>query len=527
MEVHFKSIDSLMHVVVDNGPGNTIFFNVSGVLTSRNSMVRDIDSFSLLNSYLQYKGKEFNDRLYSLLSESYLATFEAGVNTYNTETPTNIIKPIIEMLDIDDIKKYLTDIYRLKAPNTLLDVFEDNYIKDAKGTREQTYIKSDYIDLVSVVIIIKAIIGPLGYYATLKEGITQPKQKEFQLLNIIRFTSLYSSPPIIKLRSWIEKVLTVPTPNSTAEAAIRTIENFIPKSMYVDYLLGIITIQRLATVPVIHDTDKSNLITTIYNFSNVRLRPGGDTKDSIRAKSIGRGIEGDTESMFEAVRRAVDISAGEVETANWALQSVEFICFQFLDKENLPDSNDPIWDVARATAAKLQNKELNTAHINLLSVVSCRIINSNSLLQIRKEYILNLYIVAFVYLWNTGHKNIAGILMSVIDNTQSDNFTITSTTNRSRLTQELVEEIEKYYPLIRKISETNSHNIMVNRINDFATEMTTVKWVCLLPDEYKRDIMRDGSVISGDIKIQLAEFLIFMQKRYEEIDQKRRNNDQW
>jgi len=39
--------------------------------------------------------------------------------------------------------------------------------------------------------------------------------------------------------------------------------------------------------------------------------------------------------------------------------------------------------------------------------------------------------------------------------------------------------------------------------------------------------MRDGSVISGDIKIQLAEFLIFMQKRYEEIDQKRRNNDQW
>ena len=160
-------------------------------------------------------------------------------------------------------------------------------------------------------------------------------------------------------------------------------------------------------------------------------------------------------------------------------------------------------------------------------MVSCRIINSNSLLQIRKEYILNLYIVAFVYLWNTGHKNIAGILMSVIDNTQSDNFIITSTTNRSRLTQELVEDIEKYYPLIRKISETNSYNIMVNRINDFATEMTTVQWVCLLPDQYKKDIMRDGSVISGDIKIQLAEFLIFMQKRYEEIDQKRRNRNEW
>jgi hypothetical protein len=160
------------------------------------------------------------------------------------------------------------------------------------------------------------------------------------------------------------------------------------------------------------------------------------------------------------------------------------------------------------------DKEIDRTQIQLIAIIFKDIIDPRSLDHIRIDELMNLFIVGFGYLWTIGYKNLAILLLSVVDNNSVDELTFASTVNKSRLPKELTDEINYYFPLAKPINETTTSNVVIESINVLSNDLYSKKWVPLVPPEMLKEGITDTyRLIPADIKIMLCMFLLDHEKR--------------
>ena len=496
--------------------GVTIIFNVSTIINKRNKDEIAADKqFVLLEAYLDYKGDNFK----TALMNEYIKVDEIlSDNIGRMEImplPNEIVNGILDLIDLDDVYNFIKNVYRYPALNSLGDEFDEKIIKDGHGTRVQTYIKDDYLQLVSFVQVLKSIIGPIGEFGYMNSTELGKAHNHYVLFNFITQHKIAESAPYIKLYGLVNHVI-VSLSKSEDETLIRVIEKQLPSDEIVVWVLSIVMMQKIAMATIVDDTDVKNVITRTYNFVNNKLKVKGDTSNAIRSKRPmvdSESGDGDPESILESYRIVSELPKGFIVEMDYYLG----------DLINTPDLIDPKIDPvvlgeARSFTQKLSDSKLSKAQITLLGWILKDVLDPRELNYVKMETILKLMALTFAYLWQNDFKYLA-LLLTALKVENDDAIVINFTTNRSRVTKDLKDIMDTIYPYKKIIVSTSTANREVNvadnAINILAEEFYKHRWVFTANSEYILEATNSKTLsinVPSDLKIQLAKLIIHINK---------------
>ena len=489
-------------------------FILTPLISKRNKTdLNEKTQFEILNAYVDYKGDAFKDALMTVLSKCNDDVMETLTVNDIYPLPYHIVHPILDLFDLQDVFNFLKFEFKLKPPSELLDVFDPKIESDSRGTRVQTYLKDDYLELAALATIFKVAMLPVFNYAYIKQEKLGSMNKEYILFHLFKKHPLYQSDPMVKIRGLIQKLIEQTTTTGSVDA-IRVLEKQIPRDELPFYVLGIVMIQKVSIASLVEDDNMKNIVTKVYNYVNNKLKSAGDVSKCIRNKTTLKdvdGLPGDSESYIESHRQLHAHSPSDIVEFEWAVNSIDMVISQ------LPPRQKSLVDVELAkktykNCEVFKKGHILPVHISLLSIIFKSIIDPRSLDYIKVDTLLNLFSVGFSYLWGMGQKNLALILTAIPDTSIKDNImVINSTVNKTRLSKELKEELDYFFPYKKVINEETHVNLAEETIGYISEVIYDHQWIPTADKELVSEVIGDGNfskLVPSDFKVNLAEFII-------------------
>ncbi len=396
--------------------------------------------FNVLEKYLEYKGKRFNDRLFKYLQESADKIVDS-IAEVDQSSSMDSMKKILYMFDIADIEHFLKDVYGIIPPSGLLDQFKDSALSDGFGSRVQTYLKSDYFGIAALTIPAKVILGPLGEYAMLNKDNLMSDIKEYSLINLIYDAdNIFLSPPAKKLYGLLEMFYN----KNTSNRASLLLDKMIPSSEMPLWLFSVAFLKKLTVTNIIDDNTAKNIITECYNTANGLLNNASSTKKMIYDKKpMSDGEE--TESLLETYRMATDLSLGTIEEFNWVLDRP----YDVLNEMGLSEFDVILKDALEFTKP-LRSSTINEAVVIITSWILHDVLDSRCFWYVDSDRIVTAISLAFTYLWVNDHKRLA-LLLTILE-IDDDLHRLSQKVNRTRIPKENIEKLKLNYSLDRIIN---------------------------------------------------------------------------
>jgi len=494
--------------------GSNLEFIIGPMINKRNKDELNPEiQFKLLNSYLEYKGETYKKELYDMY-----VTADQVIMNYITKAdihplPVKIVHNVIDHFDMVDIFHYLKDIYRLPPPANLMEVFDNQYESDKLGSRVQTYLKDDYLELAALELVIKAILPIIAHFGYVKSSELSIMHREAILFNFIKTHKIIKTPAMVKLSGLIEKLVSK-TANDGELEAIRTIEKQLPKEDVVEYVLAIVILQRVSISPLVRDNANENIVTKVYNYVTNKLKVKADVSKSIRNKKPMTDIESnagdDKESIIESYRVLSRFPLATHVELDWSVSDIDIIVSQ------LPVEIDPklLLDSIQFTKGFLTS-HIDKIQVTLLGIIFKQIIDPRGLEQVNIDSIVNLLGVGFAYLWTINHKHLALLLTSTASVKLDTVMTINTTVNRNRISKEIKDALQYWFPYNRVKNATTNINVVEESINEISNNIYTMRWTPLATPKYINEVIEDGNVnkiLPADLKLKIAELIIALQE---------------
>ncbi len=467
--------------------------------------------FEILESYLDYKGDSFKQELFEYYKNAYEAT--NSILDDPTIAFQLVMHKILDMFYIDDIKQHILTLDYIKPPANLKEKFDDTMIKDGIGTRVQTYTKDDYINLLTISVISKAIIAPFGEFLFSNPSTVILQTKELSLVQMILDVGhIFKSDPVNKLVGSFEKSI-----NSMIDKVEkRTI--LLRKMISVDdlkwYLLGITLFKIMPVNMPRFDKVTINLITFIYSSTNDVLKPVNNIRQKV-ARSDGEEIE----STLEIYRMSSDIMIAYTEEFKVFCEDPYSLLhfFKIEDKDNvLTDALAFMMPIRKST-----NIDINIIKL-MIWVISITpddgtneigIIDPEAIFYLDLDRIVNLLAVVFTVVWYHGFKDVA-LLFSILK-TNEEHDMINSTLGKEKIQNGTLEELKKLYPIEKEI--IGKHGVVTTTdlisvsINDMVVSLYTHNYKYVATSKYLKGKSRSVD-IPETLREQLAQLLISLHK---------------
>lgn len=505
-------------LIYNDGKNPILEMSMTQLISRRNKEDNDDPQpFELLNKYLEYKGETFKNHYYKLIKECiYYIDNILMFGDFNR--PTDKIHKILDLFILDDIYHFLRNIYHINVPNQLLDSFNENIELDGKGSRVQTYIKDEYIQLASLSVMIKSVIGLIGEFAYIRNGDLNGIHKEYLLFQMIySYKPLSESEPMVKIMGFIAKLIEL-TPKDEAIEHKTILDKQVSKNYIPLYIASTVVLQKIGVLGLSFDNENRNIVTKIYNYIKNKLKNNGDVSKSIRNKDTPDTKDEDQhqESIAEIYRAVTDLAPGTIVEYNWALRSIDVILRQL--KLNMLDVIDKkiVNDAKDFTRCFLGDVEISKVQIDILSMLFKTIVDPRSLERVNLESIINLMSVGFSYLWGINSKVMALLLTAKVHNNLEDEMFINNSTNISRLTKEIKSELDIIYPYHKIVNEVTTVNTAIKSIDLLAGEFLSKRWIASAYPHYVKEVYNDPNIsnlVVNDIKIQIANMLITHERR--------------
>jgi len=493
--------------------GRELEFTIGPLISKRNKDELDNGKqFQLFNAYLDYKGDEFKEAYFNLLQTGDEEIMMSISKKEIHPLPYKMVHDIINLFDMLDLFNYIKNVYKIKPPSNLMDEFDPMIEKDDKGTRVQTYLKDDYLELAALSMVIKATLPLVGHFLYVRQKEIYSDHSEYLLFNFYRQHRIYESAPMVKLLGFIGKLIAQPNLGADAES-IRVFEVQTSKDEMDVFYLAKVVLQRVAIATVIDDNDNRSLINKIYNYANNRLKSTGDTSKIIRDKTALTDVEsgsGDKESMFESYRIMTDLPANYVVEFNSITNSVNKVMNQLPKGMLEVIDNKVLLDAVQFTKV-FTNGNFTPYQINVLAITFKHFLDPRSINQITADNLVNLTAIMFAYMWGLGYQNLAVLFTAQIDNTTEDAMSINITVNKSRVPKEVKEELDILFPYKRVINDTTEVNTVEEFVNEISNEMFDKRWIPTADDKYITEIAGNKNyknILPADLKIQLSKFII-------------------
>lgn len=507
-------------IALNNLP-KEIKLNLKVILSRQMSDILASDlQFKVLNQFLDYKGEQFKEDLYKKYMEAYdyidLALYSSKPEDKDGKDFKDYFYRILDMFKLGEIRHFLTDIFKLHIPNNLSAKFDVNIEKDNRGFEERTYLQSDYQYLIDFTVFVKATYPLLIMYGELisrptRQNANREKSHDdgfsYKLTIFYRnYPPLHNFPAINKIRDFVQNLYDSLEKNELDKAKISITKNLSPEEI-VEHAIADIIITKVTVTKLNNNDDDRSIVSGFYNYINNKFNQTKVLENNFKAG-------GDKDSNIESYRMVMDLPLGMVQTACFFTNSIEGIYEQLppqqqeLIKEGMiiNTKHYSVEDV-RALVENLKHLHIHNNTLILTSIIFKYILTPKYVEYLNLSNMLNLITLGGIYLFNSGHLELADLYLSGYSTTLEDGaITINATTNKSRVGMDDIQELSKYFPLKKfpNKTKTDGELIIKSWVETYANSFYKHTW--------KHAFTGENVLIPSNIKILISKFLIDHEK---------------
>lgn len=396
---------------------------------------------------------------------AYWATLDSATQDYIWEQYVKIKETIAIVVDSFHISKnvrhYVREMYRVMPMQSFLkwllsqttlfipSDIQDRITSDSRyKSTEQTYLRSDYIDLATVALAVRPMLPIWGEY--IDKVVSQGSFEEMEAAGLIDGTELMTWPQSETKLAALDKLnLYIRFCTEDTPVSLGNLWRGMGSAEIIDWLQSKVIVRRLTIVPLSHESAHS-IIANVYRYvkSNIKPADRSTTERVTEKRPEGNGgDEDDKTSFLEAYKTKLRLTNGdavgyEVDTENMAL---------------LAQKVDPTVDLNLLvyTTANLEDLTFvqpSEHQIRLAQWVMAKAFSPRAYYHIPETAVNNLLATTQALLWHWGFQELA-VFMRVKEFYNLDQpYASTPRTPKSgsRIGGRFKEELNQLYPHMKQ-----------------------------------------------------------------------------
>lgn len=449
-------------------------------LINKRELSKADNSFDILIRFLEYIG----------MFDSYFNQIAVIHDDIITMTDSEITEELNNMLDIfdnDKIESFLTK-ENYESPSNLIDVFSNDIILNREGSREQTYTKKDYRDLVVLSIKFKALSMILARYVAIHD-LNINGAESVKLYRIVNnLTNINTLPAYKKLIEYINKNI-AGDESITQDDIARILNKNITNTQFASYITLSVIIYISIAATSDGDTPVRNMVNEVFRLC--RNKTASTKNIIVNDPGISIDDEGGSSSVTDTYLSLTEIPIGYVEELLVCYGSIELILAQLRIRVDIKYLNE-----INHLRATLIDKQFDPAQVTVISWLFADVIESDYLKYFTREIMLDFRLIAYAILKTHNLNELANVIVGTIY--ESGGYLSKSAVNTA--TPELEEKLNSMYSLsINKKSRSRKYGLSILEDSDTVLEdsnlkelfikpvirrISTTKWLCYnLPKE--------------------------------------------
>lgn len=451
------------------------------------------DYVATLPAFIQ---RQIYDVFYRLYVNDYKNNFDDPVVLTKMEVK---IKQVSELLGYENFKIWVRQNSDGDKGIIYPEVIKDEYVvdPDMNTTREKTYIKGEYTDLVALIAFLRAL-APLyiDFYNRIKQVTPHYYYKVFMLF--VRSDLTYSKE-IDKLKTYIDVNQQTLIGGGKKENLILfaglSDDDLLPA------LLAEVIFNKLLPIDVYNK--KCNIISFVYQTVKYKGNYATSGGQNIRGKTVDNNSARDDISYFEDYRKTSSVPIGTVVEIQHSLSDIQsLVLASGVERFDFNAYDEEVARIGNYLTFKLDNVQ-----IYLLSWFMGKIINPRAMFYIEYRKLLELMLFAKVVLASEGLHYMAMLISAQKSNEPG----FLSAVIRNSLGKASVKRLAKAYGVCMEDDKTS---VVEKTILEIGKEISNTTWVPIGSAEGVASVATVGGFLEtpGNLNDLLLEYVEFVNK---------------
>lgn len=493
--------------VVISNQNEELFWDVSAF--DKSNFAGNFDMFQYNNEYWNKLSDQHKSAIFETFKKiryEFDTTNDRTILTYRLYT---LIRELFDHHKLAEIEHWITFHTDIVLPHDLKNEYVDS--NEKTGSRDQTYLRSDYLHLLALTLCLKLMIPIWGEFIIRTKYDTGTEFKEYYAFLLLSQSSINESDAMEKLRTYVKCSI----PDEKQKAAIL---GGVSTEDFPTWILALVVIRRLCISDIRGHEPNSSLIPYIYNHVKERVKRSdnnfvGTVKDK---KPEGSGGDSDSRiSTLEGYKIKQEIPSGDVVLLEYAMRDIVAVA-----KQICPDIDESLVHNALKTVDPLFASQIYSPQITLLQWVFAPAISTRGILLLSKVTVVKALAAAQAILWHKKHYALAGLVTATV-NTIGDEQYMSGVDSRARITKDLVEQLNVIFPYIRrsntKAKSARNSNQAIQAIDNLCEQLSSQNWILTIDESKLQQLTGSSSIrryyIPHDIRIKVAEFVLENAKR--------------
>lgn len=422
-------------------------------------------AYDIVNQYVSTISKEKKKLLFSLYEEVYNSnnSYCDILSKEHREKLEEYLKIAFDCLDLNNINNFLTNHQHLIVfPPDISEVFI--YDQDMSVTEDKTYIKKEYLELIGLVVLIRALVPIFVNYFIYNKNAT--KQYIYVTFLLFTKTALFESKEYNKLYTYVKSIQESFSESSSDKYEQYIINKGLSSDDVIDTIIAEILLNKLLFIDTLDP--KNKIISFIYQTIKVKSKSSMSDGNIIRAKK--NNVDGTLEDMsyFEDYRKSSNIAIGTVAELQYASGLFDQMLYALNVREYF---NYDIYQNELSRSSILKDKKIEQIQIYMLGLFINEYLDPRSLFYIEKLRLIELLTFARVCLWNMDCKFISLFLTSY----KSENNSQLFSSSKMSLSKNIKESLKEYYKFYMYESEKQS--LIESSITQLCENIIEYQWV--------------------------------------------------
>lgn len=460
--------------------GSSIPFSINAFTRSSfESTVEKSQLFTHINNYIESLTEREQDDIF--IRYSNIKNIYDSVTDFET-AKRGLLKETGELykhFNFDRLSNWMkTNVSDIRLPSTKHILAQYSDIDDRNHTKDKTYIMSDYVDLIVLIIQLRPMIMIWGEFIRNFSSATGTTFKEYSAYDLLSETGVLETKAMVKLETYVRVI----TPREGSREAI---VEFISSEDYPLWNLAVLVVRKVCLFDVRGLTDDTpTIIRHISTHIREKIKHSSNSFDGqIRDKSVGNNENQSEEqqtSKFEAIKTKEITSTGDRALIERMVRN-PLVLAQQLDPTCPPELVLEFYKLV--THPNMPKIVLNKVQKTITKQVCSLVIPHRGFEYLAKEK-YNCVAAAQAVLWNQGHYLMAGVLSAQCLSNTNQGFITASSESKSKIQPELREQLLSLFPFNKKSKSGKETDAVTSSIDFLVKELSNETWILrLLPEK--------------------------------------------
>ena len=473
------------------------------------------ETFSSINAYWAQLPQKEQDEIFEIY-ENIRELFDSvnGIKELN-EALEQLVAQLMEYHRIEAVERWVQTKSGLEVPKSVQ--AEYSFDVDKNTTRDQTYIYSDYVGLMSLSVILRAMIPIWAVYNKTVRSDSGKTGKDMHSFQLLKPSALYRCGPMERLRRYISANL-----NKSAHTGNHTLELLCSDDMP-EYNLALVCVRKLCLGELRVDDPKQNLAALVYNYIVDRPGPQGqDFSKRVLEKKIpteGGGESSESNgSTLELYKARSTVTVGRIAEMEYPWRDPHNLA-RYLCPEYVPLHLEKALD----TTTELYTHTVHPCMITLAQWVLAPVFPPMGLFYMDTNLILKAFAVTETVLRGRGFKSLALLSTAYSLDDEDDGMRVTPVGSKSHIGAEIQERMLTPFPYAREQRKRTATPVrtcfVTEDIKDLSSKFLEHTWRATADIELVSEVLRTSSVrripIPPNLRSELALMLLDAEERFE------------